>query len=246
MIRFGITPHPIESCRAHSHDNWEIVCYLEGNGWLRIGDYPLIEFEPGVIVCQPPGIPHSEWAEGNFQDMYLVTDEFLPPVTDRPTVYRDSMDGDFRQLMMLGLRQSASDRAESRRIAENTVKILFDLLKLWEESRAPDFVDRLERLLLAEYADPSFDLGATIDGLGYNRDYVRRCFIARCGKTPLEYLTGLRVGHARLMLERHNQEALPIREIARLSGFADEFYFSRVYRKVTGESPSATRSRNCP
>lgn len=54
------------------------------------------------------------------------------------------------------------------------------------------------------------------------------------GKRPLDYLTELRINHSKqLMLETSE----PLREIARLVGFSDEYYFSRRFRQKTGVTP---------
>ncbi|MEK5396336.1 AraC family transcriptional regulator [Paenibacillus sp. FSL K6-2859] len=54
------------------------------------------------------------------------------------------------------------------------------------------------------------------------------------GKRPLDYLTELRINHSkRFLLE----SAEPLREIARLVGFSDEYYFSRRFRQKTGITP---------
>lgn len=59
--------------------------------------------------------------------------------------------------------------------------------------------------------------------------------------TPLEYITSLRIEEAkRLMIET----ALNISEIAYRSGFMDCNYFSRIFRKKTGLSPTAFISHN--
>ncbi|WP_019913063.1 AraC family transcriptional regulator [Paenibacillus sp. HW567] len=54
------------------------------------------------------------------------------------------------------------------------------------------------------------------------------------GKRPLEYLTELRISHSKIYLL---ESAEPLREIARLVGFADEYYFSRRFRQTTGVTP---------
>lgn len=54
------------------------------------------------------------------------------------------------------------------------------------------------------------------------------------GKRPLDDLTELRINHSkRFLLE----SAEPLREIARLVGFSDEYYFSRRFRQKTGITP---------
>ncbi len=58
------------------------------------------------------------------------------------------------------------------------------------------------------------------------------------GKTPGECLADFRIEEAqRLLLD----ETLPIAEIARLCGFQNQYYFSNVFKKKKGMSPTAYR-----
>ncbi len=54
------------------------------------------------------------------------------------------------------------------------------------------------------------------------------------GLKPLDYLTDLRIARAKELLSHPD---FPLREIARLSGFADEYYFNRRFRALTGMTP---------
>ncbi|UQZ37567.1 Fe3+-hydroxamate ABC transporter substrate-binding protein [Paenibacillus sp. PK3_47] len=54
------------------------------------------------------------------------------------------------------------------------------------------------------------------------------------GRKPLDYLTELRISISKQYLL---ESAEPLREIARLSGFSDEYYFSRRFRQKTGVTP---------
>ncbi|WP_254450416.1 helix-turn-helix domain-containing protein [Cohnella herbarum] len=54
------------------------------------------------------------------------------------------------------------------------------------------------------------------------------------GKKPLDYLTDLRIGHAKEWLFQSTE---PLREIARRVGFSDEYYFNRRFRQSTGMTP---------
>lgn len=58
------------------------------------------------------------------------------------------------------------------------------------------------------------------------------------GKTPIDYLTALRIQLSKQQL----QSALAIREVAQQAGFRDEFYFSRRFRQATGQSPTGYRA----
>jgi len=59
-------------------------------------------------------------------------------------------------------------------------------------------------------------------------------FKERTGKKPLDYLTEVRVNRAKEWL---TDTEYTLREIAERVGFADEYYFSRRFRHLTGFSP---------
>ncbi|MEG0381419.1 MAG: helix-turn-helix transcriptional regulator, partial [Kurthia sp.] len=58
------------------------------------------------------------------------------------------------------------------------------------------------------------------------------------GLSPNTYITEYRVSKSKSLLERAE---LSIAEIAETVGYEDCFYYSRVFKKQTGMSPSAYR-----
>ncbi len=64
--------------------------------------------------------------------------------------------------------------------------------------------------------------------------YFYREFRAYAGMTPIEYRNSLRINVAKSDL--HNTE-MTIKEIAQKVGIYDEFYFSRLFKRITGMSP---------
>ncbi|MBN2388426.1 MAG: substrate-binding domain-containing protein [Anaerolineales bacterium] len=77
--------------------------------------------------------------------------------------------------------------------------------------------------------------------IGVSEDYLSRVFSRELGLTPWDYLNRYRVLQARTLLLNTNQN---IGNIAREVGFKDQAYFSRVFRKITGESPQSFRDRD--
>ena len=62
-----------------------------------------------------------------------------------------------------------------------------------------------------------------------------RVFINNVGQSPIDYLTNYRIGEACNLLR---SSSLSIAEIAVSVGFFDQFYFSRVFKKLKGVPPS--------
>ena len=140
-----------------------------------------------------------------------------------------------------------------------------DLLKIWTE-RDPNYYFRSMSLLYKilanietevenNLASPTYskikpalimmntsfsnaDLGISVIAaeVGMSETYFRRCFEEQMNMTPLSYLCGIRIEHAKELLQ---SGFYSVKEIAPLCGFRDSKYFSFVFRKVCGVSPSA-------
>ncbi|WMC93998.1 response regulator transcription factor [Kineothrix sp. MB12-C1] len=72
--------------------------------------------------------------------------------------------------------------------------------------------------------------------LGYTSDYLSKIFKKTHGISPSKYVTDLRIYHAKMLLEEDSK--LSMKEISELLGYTDQFYFSRVFKSVTGVYPS--------
>jgi len=74
--------------------------------------------------------------------------------------------------------------------------------------------------------------------LGVNEHYLSRVFRRELGLTPWQYLTRHRIRQAQRLLRSSHAT---VTEIASQVGYNDAAYFSRVFRKETGQSPRAFR-----
>lgn len=65
-----------------------------------------------------------------------------------------------------------------------------------------------------------------------------RSFKQYMGMTPMQYITSIRINKARELLRNTN---CSVQEISNLVGYENPLYFSRIFRKQTGFSPSRYR-----
>lgn len=63
-----------------------------------------------------------------------------------------------------------------------------------------------------------------------------RCFRQQMGVPPLQYLISIRIAKAKELLEG---SSYTVSEISSIVGYEDPLYFSRLFKKQTGQSPSA-------
>ena len=89
--------------------------------------------------------------------------------------------------------------------------------------------------LHTHYNEPlSVEQLAAAEHLSVSR--FRALFKSATGLSPLQYLTDLRLRHARELMLRTD---MPLKEIASAVGYPDPLYFSRVFKDKTGVAPSA-------
>jgi AraC-like DNA-binding protein len=72
-----------------------------------------------------------------------------------------------------------------------------------------------------------------------SKDYLRHLFQEYTSRSPIQHIIQARIDKARDLL---GQGDLDVKEVAARCGFDNEYYFSRLFRKVTGTTPSRYRS----
>lgn len=75
---------------------------------------------------------------------------------------------------------------------------------------------------------------------GLSASHYSRLFLNRTGHSPIDYFIQLKIQRACRLLDN---SGWTIADVSREMGFDDQFYFSRVFRKVMGMSPNEYRKR---
>jgi AraC family transcriptional regulator len=73
---------------------------------------------------------------------------------------------------------------------------------------------------------------------GVSTSHFLRIFRQSTGKTPYQFLLHRRVQRARLLMR---DLRAPLTEVALATGFADQHHLARVFRRITGVTPSSYR-----
>lgn len=100
-----------------------------------------------------------------------------------------------------------------------------------------DYVESAIRFIAHNYSS-AVDISAVASSAGISRSHLYRVFMRHIGTPPNEYLTRFRISQACELLER---SSLPVSAVAASVGYDDQLYFSRVFKKMTGKSPTQLR-----
>lgn len=109
----------------------------------------------------------------------------------------------------------------------------FDMV--WHEgSKQNDVLIELE-MFLKEHSREKITGDDIENYFHMNFDYLNRIFKKRFGRTIMQYVNYYRIEDAKKMLR---SGLFSVKQIAAELGFVNEFYFSRVFKKYEGISPS--------
>ena len=106
-----------------------------------------------------------------------------------------------------------------------------------DETAHNAYVSAAVKEIIANISNPNFSTEHMAENYALNNDYFRRLFKEYTGDTPLQFLLKKRISFAQQLLRTSRETGLIIKEIAKLSGFSDYYYFSRMFKKIIGISP---------
>ncbi len=236
-IYVSITKDDTIDYPIHSHGHWEIMCYVSGEGVMKTknGNIP---FSTGTVICIPPFLSHGSSAKNGFKNISLGCDG-LNFNSNTPIVLDGNQGRELSELVKTIYSLYYRDGERYYPVIEKLIDAInFILPPLTSDNDLVyqgSVVEHIKTEIVNGFTDCYFSLAEIIKELPYTDDYVRTLFKAATGKTPLRYLTDVRLSHADNLLQRNPNEK--ISRVALASGFSDPLYFSRAYKKKYGFSP---------
>ena len=141
-----------------------------------------------------------------------------------------------QQLIELNNKGSHLSFLQSKALFLNILEEIILLMKVKDDPIKENIA------LILTYIQENFTKNITVSDIALRFNWERRkfsyVFEKRMGISPNVYLTDLRIQKSKMLLRSSD---FSIKEIAKRVGYTDYFYFSRVFKKVTGLSPSNFR-----
>lgn len=225
---------------ALARDHHGIVYVLEGRAEYRLMDGRRFLAEAGDCLYIPRGTRYVTGcgAREGFVHMtvnfaLLGDGSLFPDLTKRRLAVPKHLEQTFAALVRAW-------RVRHPHYQEKCLGLLYELIYLLqcEVQAAPrQHLQRLApaRAYLDEHFLEEFPLEALPGLCGLSPTYFRRLFHSVFHETPAEYRRRLRIAHAGDLILTGQYT---LEEIARRCGYPDQAYFSRVFKKTTGQAPS--------
>ncbi len=226
---------------GHRHKGYEVICALApGEIKTAEGAYPVKRGDAAVI---PRQIEHSDPADC----LSVIMENVLLPVVGVCVISGE------------GAEDIAWVCARAKKCCEGGApkrQVLLDglgaLLRAFIAAYCGvnDYSPAV-KYVLAEIdkgiSDGAFSLENAMRALPLNYDYVRKLFKKETGQTPHECLTAKRMSLAREIILSgitNRYSNYTVSQIAEMCGYSEPLYFSRVFKKYYGVSPTEYAAKN--
>lgn len=242
-----MAPGRMDTGRTTAPGKCGLVIPLAGSASFSFNGTPYI-MEPGMVVHAGPQMPIEIQPIGDKVWEYAVVHYQIP--TEEATLYRLAEQhfaiktGDNSKIINL-VQQLIESYAmpgsmaivKSKSKYMNLVEAILMAAKMKILDTANEMMEQVIQYIHEHYAKP-LSVSKIAQEFGVERRRFAYLFEQHTGMNPSSYLTEYRMRRAKDLLQFCDST---VAEIAECVGYVDSFYFSRVFKKCTGMSPTAYR-----
>lgn len=260
------------SFQKHWHEKIEFLYFKKGYGFA-VCNTKKIPVNPGVLVVVNSNEMHYVECVSDCLEYYCIIvdnllfkalhmdiceEKYINPIYQNLIIFENRVENDERInecidniIEELDLKLTGFELSVKSYIFRLMVLLLrnhsYIQLPLKEYNTRIKNLNTINNIL--QYIEKNYKENITVEELSeiaqFSRYYFLRLFKKTTGRSLIDYINFVRVNKAEGMLLRSDKN---ITEVAFSCGFNDANYFSRIFKKYKGISPSAVKecfSKNC-
>jgi two-component system response regulator YesN len=170
-----------------------------------------------------------------FMDLVVITARFVTELGG--TIEQVIPEFNHLETVLANIKTIEQTKEQAQKILSNALTFRDDQT----DSQYVSMIQRAKEYIGAHYVDPSMSLGQVAAHVYLSPCHFSAVFSQETRRTFREYLTDLRIKKAKELLRT---TTLKSREICYQVGYTDPHYFSYVFKKNTGLTPTEFRSQS--
>lgn len=227
---------------------YRLYLVVKGTGIWKTGSntFPL---EPGAVFFTRPYQSYRLTGTESFTYLYIsfigsAVQDILKSysIAPEPQVYRNL--SHLTAFWMESIRRFTLQNANA--LTESVFMYTLSYLNSADSQQDPSATDKFQLILdfiRNHYQDPDLSLKRVASLFFYNEKYFSSLFKQKTQVNFSQYLNDLRIQQA---IGHIKGGICSISQLAALCGFADPLYFTKVFKKCTGQSPTAFMKSKSP
>lgn len=243
------------SGKKHAHDFFELSILLKGESIYEIDD-ETHHLKGQTILIFNPGVYHLEYATENMENVQIhiglrhfnfsgYERDFLP--IEATIVQLEEFNEDFFNTCEEIIRERQEARPGHELVLKSLVyKLIVYLIRdsqtMMAQKQLPLEEQEKQQMVndVKLYIDTHYHEDLSLDQLSEvfftSPTTLTRRFKEFMGDTPINYLINYRLEKAKNLIQ--NERELSIKEVAESVGYEDALYFSKLFKKHYGYSPT--------
>lgn len=246
---------PSEMPMPHIHNHYEIYYLMDGNSNYILSD-EIFHLGAKNLMLIPPGVSHksSTVSDSTSIKVYINLTYFSSREKDIftkcfekryytvPKEFSTLVDIIFKNLY----KESEQQQSDSSTLIRGYMSLLLSILNRLRKqpeinTASTDTRIRDSLIYISNHIGENLSLDRVAQNVGLNPSYFSRKFKAVVGSNFRDYVIFSRIGKAQQLLSSSN---LSFQEISNICGFQDSNYFSTVFKRIIGISPTKFRKQN--
>lgn len=225
---------------------YELVYYLDGENETFFQGQ-VFQCTADCMLLLPKGAPDPGYRVhrlssyvGRCIDVYFET---ATPMPERATFFQDcgsEMRGRFLKLYHTWSGKSGGYYTRSMSLFYQIIALQIHRELTCLSPAGKLRMQAVSTYIGTHYLDPNFDYPALAQVSGLSYSQFKKQFVKFYGVPPVKYVTRLRMEYARELLLTGNYS---VSQVAERCGYGDIYYFSAVFKRVFGVSPSTYQKK---
>ncbi len=236
------------------------MCNFENQNRILNSD-DIEQTKDGLLALKEtdPHVDRLKYASKN--EISLIIEESLELVKSNPGQFRvfasyllvdlimevsnlvETLGGNIKEIKPEILQRTFIDEAvKNEELLKSNLERILNFALEYRDSkmtgRYGDVILKAKAYIEKNYADPNTTLTTVSEAVNFSPNHFSAIFSQECKITFIEYLTNVRIEHAKELITKTDMKGY---DIAYECGFSDPHYFSYIFKKNTGYSPREYR-----
>ncbi len=246
--RFNISIHNVvkyspKSSSKHSYPGklptYELMYFEKGDVTLTFNNQ-YFHITEGNMIYLPKGLENDDYTiyvneEFSLYNIYFFSDTPLPKTPIKFNAKAQEYKNIYEKIYRIWISKRVGYYFSAMQYVYNIFELIYRQQTEYQPMTKYNCLLPCEDYISAHYCDESFDYKklAELSGLSYS--YFKKLFIAKHLSSPVKYVTLLKINRACELME---SKKFSISEVASLCGYKNIYYFSNVFKKLKGSSPT--------